>query len=200
MSRRKRQSKQTGEGPGLKILLVAIPVIGTIVVALFAFPPFQRLFDLSTASPPLTAEPTLTVFTTASFTPAETHTFVPTATFELILPSETATITFTPKPELPFGMQVSLVANQTRGRIPLNVKLNTKNTFFRDAAGAELPCGACNYTWQVRQGSNIMFGPQEGQATFEFTFRDRGTYFVTVVICRSQSNDCGSSGALIVAE
>ena len=199
MGRKKGQPKQSGESTGLRVLLVAIPVIGTIIVALFTFPPFQRIFDPPTAIPTSTAEPILTrMFTTATLTPTETHIFIPTETFELVFPTETASVT--PQPQLPIGMQVSLIANQTRGRIPLNVKFNTKNTIFRDATGAVFPCGACNYTWQVRTGGNILFGPQEGQATFEYTFRDRGTYFVTVVICRNQSNDCGSSGALIVAE
>lgn len=199
MSRRKDRSKQTEEGPGLKILMVAIPVIGTIIVALFTFPPFQRLFELPSTTPTLTTEPKYAgISTVATLTPTEMYTFVPTETFTLVPATETASVT--PEPQLPIGMQVSLIANQTRGKVPLKVRLNTKDSFFRDPSGAVFPCGACNYTWQVRTGGNILFGPQKGEATFEYTFRDRGTYFVTVVICRNQGGDCGSSGALIVAE
>ncbi len=194
MSRKKGQPKQSGESTTFRILLVIIPVVGTIIVALIGSPLFPKLFDSPTATPTLTSEPTLTTI------PIETPTLLPTETFTLIPPTETPTLTLMPNPTVASGMQVSLIANQTRGRIPLNVKFNTKNTIFRDVTGAVFPCGACNYTWQVRTGGNILFGPQEGQATFEYTFRDRGTYFVTVVICRNQSNDCGSSGALIVAE
>lgn len=176
------------------VLVALIGLMGTIVGVLLAFPPFQRVFDPKSTA---TTEPTLTTVT-AEPVATEAHTLVLTDTFTLVPATETASVT--PEPQLPVGMQVSLIANQTRGRIPLNVKFNTKNTIFRDATGAVFPCGACNYTWQVRTGGNILFGPQKGEATFEYTFRDRGTYFVTVVICRNQSNDCGSSGALIVAE
>ena len=176
------------------VLVAIIGLVGTIVGLLLAFPPFQRVFDPKSTA---TIEPTHATVTVESIA-TETHTLVITETFTLVPATETASVT--PQPQLPVGMQVSLVANQTRGKIPLKVRLNTKDSFFRDPSGTVFPCGACNYTWQVRTRGNIIFGPQEGQATFEYTFRDRGTYFVTIVICRNQSNDCGSSGALIVAE
>lgn len=175
------------------VLVALIGLVGTIVGVLLAFPPFQRVFE---PKPTATTEPTLTITVEPIFT--ETYTPMFTETFTLVPATETASVTS--EPQLPIGMQVSLIANQTRGKVPLKVRLNTKDSFFRDHSGAVFPCGACNYTWQVRTGGNILFGPQKGEATFEYTFRDRGTYFVTVVVCRNQSNDCGSSGALIVAE
>jgi hypothetical protein len=193
-NKEKPQATSSGEKTGFNIWTVIIPAIVAIIVGLFSFPPFVRLFD---PRPTATTEPTLT---TSTVEPISTETYTPvlTETFTLVPATETASVTS--EPQLPIGMQVSLIANQTRGKVPLKVRLNTKDSFFRDPSGAVFPCGACNYTWQVRTGGNILFGPQKGEATFEYTFRDRGTYFVTIVICRNQSNDCGSSGALIVAE
>lgn len=176
------------------VLVALITLVGTIVGLLLAFPPFQRAFDPKATA---TTEPTLATVTAEPIA-TETYTPVLIETFTLVPATEIPSVTS--EPELPIGMQVSLVANQTRGKIPLKVRLNTKDSFFRDPSGAVFPCGACNYTWQVRTGGNILFGPQKGEATFEYTFRDRGTYFVTIIICRNQSNDCGSSGVLIVAE
>ncbi|MGE5378644.1 MAG: hypothetical protein ACM3XO_26620 [Bacteroidota bacterium] len=191
----------------------------TIIVALLAFPPFQRLFE-STATPTLTPTAefkmtttpvptstvtgthTATVTATSYFTntPAftETHTSTATKTITPLHPTATLMKTLTSTPALPLGMQVVLTANKTSGKIPLRVRFDARNSYLREADGTVLPCVACNYTWQIRQGSGTILGPKTGAGTSEYNFTKRGTYFVSVRVCRNGSTiDCDASGMTI---
>lgn len=205
MAKKKNQPTQSDGSPGVQIWLAIISGLVAIILALLAFPPFQRLFEpkptptpISTIEPTFTASITGTSTSTAEPTPTETHTPIPTETFTLAPPTETATNMFTSTPMLPSGIQVILRANQTNGNAPLRVRLDARESYLRNETGSILPCGPCNYTWQIRQGANIIFGPERTQGTLEFTFVAKGSYFVSVFVCRSSSTtNCGSSGTPI---
>ena len=199
--------------PGIVTIRVAIiSLAGTIITLLFTFPPFHRLFEprptttwTSATALDVTITPSYiaTICNTSTIESAFTETRNPTSSDTPIpaLPIETMTATFTPIPGLPTGMQVVLYANLTSGKAPLPVKLDARSSYFRDSTGAVFPCGACNYTWQIRQGSEMIYGPEKGQGTFEFRFGAKGTYFVSVFVCRSNSTtDCGGSGSLVVVK
>jgi len=82
---RKRQPKAEGNNANVQIIVAIIGVIGAIIVALFSFPPFQRLFE-NNATP--------TNITTS--TPAGTVT--PTGLIPSTPPALTVTPSFTPLP------------------------------------------------------------------------------------------------------
>lgn len=199
--------------PGLVTIAVAIlGLTGTALTLLFNFPPFQRLFDptsTATFTPISTPAPTETPTYTATITeipiiePSFTPTFtpLPTETFTPLPPTATNTATLPTSTESRGEMEVRLEANFISGKIPLQVKFSAKNSFFHDAAGNIFPCGACNFTWSVRQGSKYLYGPQRGGPSLDYTFGKRGTYIVYVQVCRNNSvTDCGGNATEITAE
>ena len=100
-----------------------------------------------------------------------------------------------------FGMHIILIANQTRGQGPLHVTLDARDSFFVAADGTIFECGACTYTWRIRMGGTEIYGPENTDGRLEYTFGQRGSYFVSVYVCRSGSTtECVGSGAEIVVE
>jgi hypothetical protein len=79
----KRQPKSEGNNSNVQIIVALIGVIGAIIVGLFSFPPFQRLFENN---------PTPTNVTTS--TPAESVTVTPTG----VVLQPTPALTVTPLP------------------------------------------------------------------------------------------------------
>jgi hypothetical protein len=118
---------------------------------------------------------------------------------EIRLPSLLPTATPTSDPG--FGMHVILTANQTKGGNPLPVLLDARETYFVALDGTIFECGACNYTWRIRTGGLDIYGPENTDGKLEFTFGNKGTYFVSVYVCRSGSDtDCAGSGIEIIVE
>ena len=192
--------KKSGLSP--QVWVAIITTLGVIIVALFAFPPFQRLFD-PTPSP--TAVSANTPFPTVAFTlqpnsqtpsPTFTETLLPTATL-------TSTETFTPIPPSatlipttgsPTGMQVKITANITNGRAPLNVTLSAKDSFVRAPDGTIFECrkSGCRYVWYVYLNGEQFIEPQETNGTFELKLGKRGNYFVSVYVCHgADAPTCG---------
>jgi hypothetical protein len=180
-----------------------ITAIATMIVALLAFQPLINWL-----------QPSLT----PAFTPtsAQTPIFVDTATpiftstpYPVNLPSisvtSTATVTVTDTPTIqasPAPILIPrLVANNTSGRSPLIVKFDARDSFLRESNGIQFSCqaGTCYYTWRVySNGQQIGRSANNSSGKFEYTFRQRGSYSVTVYICRGQDRtDCGDTGTLI---
>lgn len=101
------------------------------------------------------------------------------------------------------GMHVSLHPSQTSGNRPLQVTFDARDSFFIAPDGTRFDCGACNYFWEVRKDGQNLFGPNQEDGNFVYTFGARGTYYVSVYVCRSGSTaitDCGGSGVQIVVQ
>ncbi len=185
------------------IWATTITTIGVIIVALFAFPPFQRLFEpkasptaISTDTPVPTSTFTLQPDTPApslTFTETYTPTFTPTETLTPIPP----TLTLTLAPGLPIGMQVKVTANPPSGKKPLKVTIDARDSFVRAPNGDIFQCrnGACSYTWYLTNPGGQSVQQTEKGGYINFTFDKKGTYYINVYICHGADNPtCASSG------
>lgn len=78
---RKRQPKSEGNNSNVQIVVAIIGVIGAIIVALFSFPPFQRLFENNTTPTNITTStPVGTVTSTGLVPPTSALTVTPAST------------------------------------------------------------------------------------------------------------------------
>lgn len=206
---------ETNKGWSVPIWVALITGVVSIIGVLFAFPPFQRMFDpepsptaVHTDSPaptntftlqPDTPAPGLTFTETYTPTFALTETFTPTATFMFVPP----TSTLTPTSGLSIGMQVKITANQFSGRAPLNVSLSAKDSFVRAPDGAIFECrkSGCSYIWYVYFNGEQFIDPQKTNGTLELKLEKRGNYFVSVYVCHgADSPTCASGGTVVVVE
>ena len=206
---------ETNKGWSVPIWVALITGVVSIIGVLFAFPPFQRMFDpepsptaVHTDSPaptntftlqPDTPAPGLTFTETYTPTFALTETFTPTATFMFVPP----TSTLTPTSGLSIGMQVKITANQFSGRAPLNVTLSAKDSFVRAPDGDIFECrkGGCSYIWYVYVNGEQFIEPQKTNGTLELKLGKRGNYFVSVYICHgAEAPTCASGGTVVVVE
>lgn len=190
------------------IWVAVITGVVSLLLAIFAFPPFQKLFDPKPTTTP-TAPPTLIIAATDSpapeptptptFTFTPTVTLTPTATFTPTLLSET----LTPTSGLPLGMQVIVISNPPRGKAPLTVKLDARDSFVRAPDGTLFECrkGACKYIWQVTFGGKPFIESRETRGTLELNLEKRGNYFVSVYICHgADTPTCASGGTVVIVE
>ena len=175
--------------PGIVTIIVALlTLVGTILGLLFNFEPFQKLFD-TPATPTIQAIPSLTNTSSAPVVP------IPSPTFTQILPIPYTAATATSSPSSAGVMYVILTANQTSGRQPLDVRFDARDSYYVAADGTSLDCGACEYYWQIRKDGVFIFGPEKTSGTLEYKFGSRGTYYVSVYVCRSGSEtECNGTG------
>jgi hypothetical protein len=187
-------------GPDATVMVAIITVIGTIMVALFNFPPFLRLFD---PNPSPTPSPTLDT-STASLASA----ISPTLT-EIILPVETSTpeiissntVTLSPTPSIAAEMFVSIVASRTTGRAPLTVRFDAKGSYVKAPDGKIFECskGACRYIWSILLNGQEVARPDVTGGTMDFRFEETGTYLTSVYICHgSKSPTCGNGFIFVI--
>ena len=195
------QAITRGIRPEMWIAIVG--ALATIIAALLSFPPFIALFQGEDPTPTATVTLVGITATTALYThtplPA-TNSPLPTnnpgfdATPTVILATET--------PSLPIGMHVRLYADRTSGKAPLTVKLDARDSFLRAEGGEIYGCrsGACVYTWEVySSGQRIGKPVDNATGTFQYTFGNKGSYFITVWVCRGGgSSDCNGSGAQFI--
>jgi hypothetical protein len=177
-------------------------IVTTIVLALPGFLPFiplvqPRLTPIATLSstPFITNSPELSLTNTPTLVILPSITNIPAVT---VIATDAPIIQASPAPVL----IPRLVANKTSGRSPLIVKFDARDSFLRESDGTQLSCqaGTCYYTWRVlfnlqAKGNSV----NNSSGKFEYTFRERGTYTVTVYICRGQDRvDCADSAIWIV--
>jgi hypothetical protein len=177
-------------------------IVTTIVLALPGLLPFipsvqPRLTPTATLSstPFITNSPELSLTNTPTPVILPSITNTPAVT---VIATDAPIIQASPAPVL----IPRLVANKTSGRSPLIVKFDARDSFLRESDGTQLSCqaGTCYYTWRVlfnlqAKGNSV----NNSSGKFEYTFRERGTYTVTVYICRGQDRvDCADSAIWIV--
>jgi hypothetical protein len=101
------------------------------------------------------------------------------------------------------GMHVILIANRTSGNRPLEVVFDARDSYFIAPDGTRFDCGACEYHWEIRKDGVNEFGPSKEPGNFIYTFGARGTYYVSVYVCRKGSTaaeNCGGSGVQIIVQ
>lgn len=190
----KTTTNKNGKEWTVPIWVAVITGAVTLLVALFTFPPFQRLFDLMPTS-------TLISIIELSSTPTVTATIIhtPTETFTPLPPIESITPTVTTT-GLPIGMQVIVIPDPPGGKAPLTVKLDARDSFLRASNGDIFECrkGACRYIWYVYFNGQQFTEPMETRGTLELKFEKKGNYFISVYICHgAESPICGSGGTVI---
>ena len=192
--RRKKREVKT------EVWVAIISAIATIAVALIGY---------KANHPEPTPTPILTSTTIASLTPVFTNTSIPfTATpsptllstltstiTRTAVPSETMTLLPSPK------LIVLLTANKSSGNAPLKVKIDARESYLTAYDGQRFVCrnGPCNYIWKIySNGQQIGKSKTDSGGTLDYSFGKRGTYTVSVWICRGQNRiDCGGSGIQI---
>jgi hypothetical protein len=191
----KKDGKSSGKGP--EIILGVLTLIGVIITALLAFPPIIHYFERIMATP--TVLPSPTVFFSPTLLPSATQVVTPTLT-----PAPTTETPFTtsPSPEPPGAkMIVRLQANMTSGKAPLLVSFDACNSNLESSDGSTWGCSPnllCTYTWAVYRDGKQIGNPVQGQGKYSYKFTQKGTYFVTVYVCRGDV--CGGNGITIVAK
>ena len=195
-------SQATTRGIRTEMLIAIVGALATIIAALLSFPPFIALFQ---------EDPTPTATVTSVGITATTALYIDTAlpVANSPLPTNNSGLDATPTvtlatetPSLPIGMHVRLYADRTSGKAPLTVKLDARDSFLRAEGGEIYGCrsGACVYTWEVYSGGQRIGKPVDNSTgTFQYTFGNKGSYFITVWVCRGGgSSDCNGSGAQFI--
>ena len=183
------------------VVQVIVSIIGGIVAIIVALIGLAGILaQLKANSTP--ALPTATLATQIIATSIANTSF-PESPIPLPTTTESFPIPLTAASETPSlsstgVMYVSLITNQTSGNRPLEVRFDARNSYFIATDGAQLNCGACDYFWQIRKDGVTIFGPREENGVFLYTFGDRGTYYVSVLVCRSGSvTECNGGVAEI---
>lgn len=172
------------------VWVAAIGGMVTIIVALFNFPPFVAYF---TPHPTLTLSPTFTLTSIFSPTPLSSDTLTPVAA-NTFAPSASPSLTDTPTPIIILPTEtpptsrilVGLSADSVSGKSPLTVKFDARSSYLLTPDGERHPCqtGACHYTWKAYlRGQQAGRSDTDSGGTFHHTFRDKGSYIVTVQVC-----------------
>ncbi|HSL29394.1 MAG TPA: hypothetical protein VK900_09370 [Anaerolineales bacterium] len=198
-------SDKEKKGSETQVWIALIGALTTIILALLSFPP---LIARLTPVPTLTIAPSPAVLSNHTPTantvidlPLSMDTPPVTITVTLTAPVLTSPV-ITDTPSAPIGMHPRLVADRTSGKAPLTVKLDARDSFLRAPGGEIYSCrgGACEYTWEVYSGGQRIGRPQHNSTgTFQYTFGNKGIFFITVWVCRGGgSSDCNGSGAQIV--
>lgn len=180
------------------IIVALIGAITTIIVALISRPPSSPTATPVSPSPlpPTNTTQPETVTPSPTFTEAFTLTFTPTE-------SLTPTFTFTPNSDLPIGMQVKVTADPSRGRPPLTVRLDARDSYLRAPNGDIFECrnGACKYTWYLTVTGGQPEELDSKSGFIQLTFDRRGTYYINVYVCHGSDNPtCNSGGAIVIVE
>lgn len=180
------KNRRNRKGLDPTIIVAVIGLISTVTVTLLNLPAIQNWWNNKLNAPSVSATSTSMVEPPAAF-PSETHTELPVtglAPFptDTPFPSETPTqLTNTGK------MTAQLTYNYATGNAPLVVTFNAHSSYLSYQDGAIETCefsNVCNYSWDVRQGSTPIYGPESGGGIFSYTFAKKGDYTVVVYVCR----------------
>jgi hypothetical protein len=191
MSKKKNNESTAKPGIDSGVWIAIIGLIGTITVALIAFPPIQTWWNNR-----LNPTPTPIFFATETFTPSAIE--IPIFTLEITStasPTETIQPTSTETPTLTLSTQVmmaQLTTNASEGKVPFTVNFNAKSSYVDVQGGDDLFCtfeNVCTYTWSVRLDGNNVYGPTLGGSAFSYTFSSKGSYIVVVNVCRGKTQD-----------
>lgn len=196
-AKRRRKNRITTQ---VKLLIAFITAVTPIVVAWIGYksnhpdptptPAFPFTLTSSPASPFTDIPLTFTNMPSPTIVPSLIGTIPVTP-----LPSETMTLI--PQPKL----IVLLTASRSSGKAPLRVKFDARASYLTDYDGQRSVCqnGPCNYIWKIySNGQQIGKSKTDSGGTLDYSFGKKGTYTVSVWICRGQDRiDCGGSGMQI---
>ena len=183
----------------------AIAVVAALLVLIFAVLLNSPLFE-SRAEPTPTMTATLTPTQSATATKYSTSTPIVvvvtstevTPTFTLTpTPENTATASPSPEPEIG-TMMVVLQSSVDEGKAPLKVNFDARTSYVAFADGSSSGCGMnrfCSYDFTVYRDSRFVEKISNNTGTLSYTFPARGTYFVTVYVCRGQA--CEDDGVTV---
>lgn len=191
---RKTSNRNTNKDKARKVeatvWVAVISGIFTVIVTLLNSPTFVAYFA---PKPTLTSLPTFTLTSIFSPTPLSSDTLVPFAT-NTFAPSASPSLTDTPTPIIILPTEtpptsrilVGLSADSVSGKSPLTVKFDARSSYLLTPDGERHPCqtGACHYTWKAYlRGQQAGRSDTDSGGTFHHTFRDKGSYIVTVQVC-----------------
>lgn len=191
------KNRRKGLDPTIVVALIGL--VGTITVTLLNLQAIQTWWDnrLNATAVPVT--PTGIVDTSnpiSSETPIEIPVIDPAPLItETSFPSETPTLISLAT------MNAGLVYNYATGKVPLQVTFNAHSSYLSYQDGTIETCdfsNVCSYSWEVRQGSTPIYGPESGGSVFSYTFGKKGNYTVVVYVCRGAI--CNFAAASITAK
>lgn len=194
----------TGTEMSVAIKVAIIGAAAAIIAAIIAgLLPFLITRSQATPAPTIAPISSPTPFVTTTLMPSFINTLTP-----VVLPSltDTPSIVIVPtdtlEPSTPSPrLFVNLVADKTSGKPSLAVKFNARSSYLLTPDGIQHPCqnGPCHYTWKVYSN-----GQQSGKSvtdsgfSFDHTFSEKGSYFVTVQVCWGQERlYCADDGTSI---
>ena len=175
------------------IIGAAATIVAAVATIVTLVPTFTLSATSSFTTTPIgfTETPSLTITPSETISPTLTSTFTATA-------SPTETLTLTPKPKL----IVVLTASKNSGKKPLRVKFDARDSYLTELNGERYVCrdGACTYVWRVYYfGQPVGKAVNDSEGTFDYNFTKKGTYAVTVWICRgSDQMDCNGRGVQVI--
>lgn len=200
---KKKHESKAKSGIDSGVLIAIIGLIGTITVALIAFPPIQNWWNNR-----LNPTPIPIFFITETFTPSVPETPIFTLEFtSTTSPTETIMPPFIETPTTITNSQTmfpQMTASASEGKVPFTVNFNAKGSYVDVQGGDDLFCtfeNVCNYTWSVRLDGNNVYGPTLGGSAFSYTFSSKGSYIVVVNVCRGKTQEiCNFAFASFLAK
>lgn len=196
----KRESapKSDGEKP-YPIWVALIGGIVTITVAVLGYPPLVKKLDSmwnSTPTIPVISSPVYTPMTIPVIQVFDTATQM-AATPVVDSPIPTQTLTQIPSTGI---MTPQILTNFPTGKAPLAATFRAGSFYVTYPDGRVETCvfvNVCSYTWDIRQGSNYVFGPEPGSGVFSYTFHKKGEYTVVVNVCRGEACNFAALGVTV---
>ena len=180
----------------LGVIAAIIAILPGLLPLIVKPSPTPTFTSISTSSP----NPPTTGTFTSTFTNTPKLVVLPSLTdtpSTVIAPTDTPEPSSTPSPRL----FVKLVADKTSGKPSLAVKFDARSSYLLTPDGIQHPCqnGPCHYTWKVFSNSQQLGrSVTDGGGSFDHTFSEKGSYFVTVHICWSQERlYCADDGTSI---
>lgn len=194
------KNKKAKNGLDPAVIVAFITVTGTLLVALLNYEPLKIWWNAR-------LNPTPTSSFIETFTPSPPE--LPTEATSSIVPpifveSVTPFLTDTPVATQPLDigeMIAQLSYNYAIGNTPLTVTFNAQSSYVSYQNGTIDNCefkNVCSYSWDVRQGSTPIYGPESGGSVFSYTFGKKGNYTVVVYVCRGAI--CNFAAASITAK
>lgn len=174
----KKSKNRKGLDPTVWVAIVTL--IGTISVALLSYEPIEAWWNTRLNATATISPPAIEAVESPTLLPSETPTEILT-----IEPSLIFTETSTPLPtDTPTATQIAtigemnaqLVYNYVSRKPPLTVTFNAHSSYLSHSDGTVQDClfkNVCSYTWDVRQGSTPIYGPEASGGVFSYTFQKK---------------------------
>ena len=174
----------------VRIIVAVLGLIGVIITAVLNFPPVQDSFRHTATSSATLIPPTITV-------PSVSPTGIIKPATSILLSAIPSTIPNATEP-IAEKMNVALASSLDGGKSPLLVNFTAKDSSIRFSDNHVSVCSAsraCTYVWAIYLNGKAIVKPTEGGESFNYTFMRKGSYLVTVYVCRGTT--CADDGITI---